>query len=253
MEKYLNINSNGCSIKCKLFSDASFTFDNVVICMHGFSGSKESTAFVKLSEKLLPLKKSTAVIAYDLPCHGADARPNIDLGACELYLSTVIEYARTKLKATHLYACTQSFGGYILLKYIREHGDPFEKAVLRCPAVTMHRLITETIISADDIKKLNKTKSVMAGFDKKIKVTKKFIDELKANDITAFDFSGFGDDLLIIHGTNDETVPFDDVKRFADGNAIPFIATDGADHRYKSPVHMSSFVNAAYAHFFGDR
>lgn len=249
MEKYLNINGNGCSIKCKLFSNGAFSFENVVICCHGFSGNKESTAFKKLAEKILPLSKSTAIIAYDLPCHGEDARPNIDLNACELYLTTLIDYARTKLKAANFYACCTSFGGYILLNYIHSHGNPFKKAVLRCPAVTMHKLITETIISADDMKKLNKTKSAMAGFDKKIKVTKKFIDELEVNDINAYDFSSFKNDLLIIHGTDDDIVPFDVVKQFAMDNQIPFIATAGADHRYKNPVHMSCFVNSAYEHF----
>ncbi len=251
LEKHFSINSNGCSIKCKLYSNGEFTFDNVVICCHGFAGNKESTAFAKLAEKTLALNNSTAFIAYDLPSHGEDARPNIDLDACGLYLNTVTDYARTKLKAVNMYACCTSFSGYILLKYIHEHGNPFKKAVLRCPAVTIYRLMNETILSSDDLVKLKKTKCVTVGFERKIKVTKKFMDELEANDVTSYSFAEFADDLLIIHGTGDKTVPFEYVSDFAENNGIPLFAIEGADHRYKDPAHMSSFVNAAYKHFFG--
>ena len=81
MEKHFDINQQGFSIRCKLFvkdSDKNTrTFSNVVLVTHGFGSSKETAGTVKFAEHLTSKYKGYAVIAFDWPCHGADARKKL--------------------------------------------------------------------------------------------------------------------------------------------------------------------------------
>ena len=62
------------------------------------------------------------------------------------------------------------------------------------------------------------------------------MDSLAENDIMQYDFSAFADSMLIMHGTRDETVPIDAVRRFAEKNDLMLIEINGADHMFKDPA-----------------
>ena len=96
----------------------------------------------------------------------------------------------------------------------------------------------------------NEGKPILVGFDRKIKVTQAFLDELKAADITQRDFTRLADDILILHGTKDEVVPFDSSKAFAEKNSIRFIPVENADHRFKNPLTMDAAIKEI-EEFFG--
>ena len=126
-----------------------------------------------------------------------------------------------------------------MLKYISEHGNPFQKIALRCPAVNMYDVLTNTIMQNDEYDRIMKGKDVLVGFDRKITITRSFLEDLKANDIRERDYLAYADDLLIMHGTSDEVVPFQAGREFAENQLIDFIPVQGADHRFQNPVHMS--------------
>ena len=84
-----------------------------------------------------------------------------------------------------------------------------------------------------------KGKDVQVGFDRKILVTRAFLEELAANDIRTRDYLDWAEDMLILHGTKDEVVPFEDSRKFADDQLIEFIPVEGADHRFQNPVLLS--------------
>ena len=157
---------------------------------------------------------------------------------------------KARYGANELYAYATSFGGYLVLKYISEHGNPFKKIVLRCPAVDMYDVLTRSIMKSDEFDRIEKGKDVLVGFDRKIVVTKSLLEALKANDIRERDYLEYAEDILILHGTADEVVPFDDSKTFAENNVIEFIPVEGADHRFQNPTHMS-LANKHAMEFFG--
>ncbi len=137
MAKYLDINENGCSIRCKLYCTDPRAVRRVIVFCHGFGGHKDNKAAETFAEHAVAKRKGTAVIAFDWPCHGSDARKNLLLEDCDTYLTTVIAYVRERFATDELYAYGTSFGGYLLLKYLSEHGNPFRKVALRCPAINM--------------------------------------------------------------------------------------------------------------------
>ena len=237
MEKYFSINESGRSVRCKLYCAEPKSVRRVLVCCHGFTGHKDNNAAQKMADYLLRKYKDFGVITFDLPAHGDDARNKLSLVDCDIYIRLVCEYAASRFKTKELYGYATSFGGYLMLKYINEHGSPFLKLALRCPAVNMHAVFTG-LMPEDDLRMIMRNKPVMAGFDRKVRVTREFVEELEREDISCRDFSGFSDSLIILQGTKDEIVSFDFVRDFAEKNSIEFIPVEGADHRFQDPRKM---------------
>ena len=236
MEKYFDINESGCSIRCKIYCINMREIRSVVVYGHGFCGHKDNNVAAKFATALLKKHKDSALLAFDWPCHGEDGRKKLVLDECFEYLSLVIDYAKRELHAEKLYMYATSFGGYLTLKYIHDNGTPFGKIILRCPAVNMYDVLLASVMKEDEIAKVMKGKDVEVGFDRKIKISREFLEQLKDADISDLDFIDFAEDILIIHGTKDELVSFDFVRDFADRNIIEFVPIENADHRFMNPT-----------------
>ena len=115
----------------------------------------------------------------------------------------------------------------------------------------MYDVLTRTIMKSDEYDRILKGKDILIGFDRKVLVTRALLESLKECDVRRADFLDFADDILIIHGTADEVVPFASSRDFADENLIEFIPVEGADHRFQKPDHMS--LANKYAMEFFDR
>ena len=241
-ESYFSINEEGYSIRCKLYGSGSRTYSRMVIFGHGFGGHKDNRAAEKFSNKLLSKVKDIAVVIFDLPCHGDDARKNLRLDTCNQYLSIVIRYVKEKYEVKELYGNATSFGGYLFLKYIHENGNPFKAVTLRCPAIKMYEVISAVILSEEDKHLLTKGKPVLAGFDRLVKIENDFLEDLKNHDISHNDYKDVADSLLIIQGTKDEIVPPQDVFDFASANDILCIRVENADHRFTEPTKMNEVI-----------
>ena len=113
----------------------------------------------------------------------------------------------------------------------------------------MFEVLSDSIMTPAEQKALSRNKPVAVGFDRKINITRQFLEDLKAEDIREFDFHGFSDDIIIIHGTKDEVVPFDASKAFAGQNDILFVPIDGADHRFMDPKKMDSAIKEIVGFF----
>ena len=243
MEKYFTINEEKRSIRCKIICGDLSATDDIVIFGHGFGGHKDNRAAARLGARLIEKNKRSALITFDWPCHGEDARKTLTLEDCADYLRLVTAYARGHCRAKRLFGCATSFGGYLYLKAIGDGFDPFEKTALRCPAVNMYEALTTNILTDDERAKMMKGKPVEAGFDRKVRIEPNFLEELKKNDITKTDYLESAEKLLILHGTKDEIISFEAVRRFADDNLIEFVPVLNADHRFSDPKIMDLAVN----------
>jgi len=252
MYKYYEINAPGHNVRCKVYYKERAVADNAVIFCTGFAGHKDNRAAEVFAEKALSKQKNLIVVVFNWPAHGDDVKKKLDLKDCDTYLDLVISDAKTRFGVQKLYSYTTSFGGYLVLKYISEHGNPFQKIAIRCPGVDMYDVLTRTIIRNDELDRIMKGKDVLVGFDRKIVVSRSLLDELKTNDIRQRDFLEWADSILILHGTADEVVPFDSSKAFAEDNLIEFIPVEKADHRFQNPTHMS-LANKYVMEFFGFR
>ncbi len=250
MQKYFEINEKGHNIRCKMYYSDLKKAEKAVIFGIGFSGHKDNNAAAVFAEKALSKRKDLMVVVFNWPGHGDDVKKKITLEDCETYLELVLNTVTTEYGISELYGYATSFGGYLFLKYISEHGSPFRKTALRCPAVDMFDVITKNIMQSDDYEKAMKGKEIKVGFERKVNVTGEFLESLKEADLRKKDFMDYADDILIIHGTADEVVPFGDSVTFAEESLLEFIPMEGADHRFHNPQHMS-LANKYVMEFFG--
>ena len=244
MGKHFDINEAGCSIRCGIYANQIRGVRSAVIFGHGFGGHKDNRAAEKFAGKYLAKHKDGAVITFDWPCHGEDGRKNLVLSDCDTYLTEVLRYAKETLGADPVYGYATSFGGFLFLKYIAEHGMPFRRMVLRCPAVNMYDSLRTRIMKEDDHEKIAKGKPVLVGFDRKVRITQTFLEELKDADITKNEYFDCADDILILHGTKDEVIPFEAARQFAEDNVIEFMPVENADHRFTDPKTMDLAIHA---------
>ena len=245
---YFEINTKANNIRCKIYYREKGIHEKAVIFCTGFAGHKDNGAAKTFAEKLLS-KKDTAVIVFNWPAHGDDVKKKLVLSDCDTYLDLVIREAQNKFGVRELYAYATSFGGYLVLKYISEHENPFRKIALRCPAVNMLEVLVDNIMKNDEYDRIMKGKDIQVGFDRKIIVTRSLLEDFKTNDIRQREYLEYAEDILILHGTADEIVPFDAGKEFAENNLIEFIPVQGADHRFQNSVHMS-LANKYVMEFF---
>ena len=237
MEKYYNINAEGCSIRCKLYAD-TMQPERMIVYGHGFCGHKGTKAAEHFAARLLEKNRGSALLCFDWPCHGEDVRKVLRLEDCDRYLRLVVEDLRSRFAPARLDGYATSFGGYLFLKSLSEGFSPFAKIALRCPAVCMYRVLSSAIMDEEGLRQLERGKSVPVGFDRKIAVDRIFLESLREADLTRRDFLPWADDILILHGTADEIVPFADVRQFAEDNVIDFVPVEGADHRFQHPKAM---------------
>ena len=250
MEHYFNVNAGGCSIRCKLYSDEKQDIRSVVLFGHGFGGHKDNKAAERFARHLLEKNKNVAVVTFNWPCHGDDVRKKLRLEDCRAYLEQLVAWLRQKYRNPALYAYATSFGGYLVLEYISEKGNPFEKIALRCPAVNMFEVLSGAIMTEENRRLLDKGKPALVGFDRKIEIDSRFLADLKSADIQQRSYRDWAKTLLILHGTADEIVPIEASRAFAEENGIAFEPVEGADHRFQNPKHMDAAISRIAA-FFG--
>lgn len=249
MGSYFDINEQGCSIRCKLYCTDARAVQRAIVYCHGFGGHKDTKAAETFAARAVSKRKGTAVVCFDWPCHGSDARKNLLLEDCDEYLGIVVDWCRQRFETDELYAYGTSFGGYLLLKYLSEHGNPFRRVALRCPAIAMESTLLGVIATEDDLARLRAGKPVLMGFDRKVKVGPAFVEGVRQADIREREFFDYADDLLIIHGTADEIVPLEDSRAFADDNVIELVPIEGADHRFHDPKKMDAAIARIIAFF----
>ena len=232
-------------------ADASFPFfRRILLFCHGFAGHRDNAMAQKLAGRILEKHDDAALLIFNWPGHGDDAHAGISLADCDAYLRIVLDYIQNTLCPEILDVSATSFGGYLVLKYISDHGvNPFRRICLRCPAVVMYRTLTETILTAGELQTLRAGGQVPSGFDRKTMLSRAFLDSLRDNDITIRDFRPFAGSMCIAQGTKDELVPYEAVQSFANRNGIRLVTVEEADHRFTDPAKMD-LVLRTFLQFF---
>jgi len=240
MEKYFDINESGHSIRCRLYCNEPRNFSKIIVCGHGFAGHKDNKATQIFAQTVLSKKKDVAVLAFDWPAHGEDVKKKLLLSDCNAYLGIITEYCKNQLGAKDLKGYANSFGAFVFLDYFAKNSNPFSKTALRSPAIPLYESLHTKIMTKENMEELKKGRATMVGFDRKTAITQEYIDEVKASDVRNNEYIDEFEKILIVHGTEDEIIDFDAVKKFADDNLIEFIPIEGGDHRFSRPAAMGN-------------
>ena len=167
------------TIKCKAFlpDDSVKMF---VLGVHGFAGDKESSMLFELAKVLVP--EGGAVLCFDFPAHGDSPTDENKLTVenCKTDLLVAAKWAEKTYPVAKKFVFATSLGGYIsLLSCDNLTGY---KMILRAPAVTMPKVLLESVLNVTD-KQFKKKGVIECGFERRIRLPYSFYENLVCYDV----------------------------------------------------------------------
>ena len=231
--------SRAYEIRCKLFEPEDSHIKHIIIGVHGFAGDKDSSMLKKLAEHCAPY--GMGLLCFDFPAHGSSPvnEELLTVENCKQDLHAVISYAQRRYPHSAISIFATSFGGYITL--LCSHSFPAYPLVLRAPAVTMPKLLLETVlhITGEQFKQMG---TVKCGFERPILLPYGFLEELEQQqDLYT---KPLHQPTLILHGDRDDIVPPEDISRYADlQSSVTLRIIPGADHRFKNGGEMETIIS----------
>lgn len=209
----------------------------MIIAVHGMGSNKDGPVLTALA----PILKQNKIglISLDLPGHGTRVGEDISVEGCLGSIRDVEEYVR-KIYKGRIVLKGSSFGGWLLLRYLRNNTRDYHKAILRVPAIRQYNKWKERF--PDHIEELESGKSVYRdGRSGKIEIapelfreytSEEFFDSLDKKDIKC--------DVKIIYGTEDRIVNNQNIFKMAEEMGWDLYAIDGADHFFARPCDIEA-------------
>ena len=235
---------NGYGIPCELSIP-----DNpkmIIVAMHGFCGDKESSCIKLLEERAN--KVGIGLIRFDWPGHGESETDgfNFRVENCLRDLESVVGYLKEHYLDAELVAFATSFGGYITLLYNYYHKDTFSHIILRSPAIKMHEVVSNSILNSEIRKELAEKGFFIYGFERKMEITSELLGDLERFDLLNLYEGEKLENVSIIHGTEDDLVPFENSESFASQHGCQLNPVYGADHRYKKDGELEKVMEITF-------
>jgi hypothetical protein len=223
----------------------------IVIISHGFGSSKESPTAKTISAALTECGIGT--YSFDFPAHGDSPVDGgmLRIANCLEDIAAVEAHVREQMPETEIAYFSSSFGAYINLIYLATRKHSGRRSFLRCAAVDMPEIFRRST-TQEHYAQMEAQGYIMldSGYARPLKITRGFISDLNANDVFKLYRSGMAE-LAMVHGTADETAPFNDARRFAKQFGAALTEVEGADHRFLIPGGMDRVVDAAVKFFTG--
>lgn len=216
---------------------------SVIIAMHGFCGDKESSCISALEEKANNV--GIGLVKFDWPGHGESevTGDQLTINNCLSDINSVVKHIKRVSPQAKIIAFATSFGGYLALLYHYYNRGVFDKLILRSPAINMYNTLQSGILKEDDISQIKHNGFIKYGFERDLKITKEFLDDLRNNDVNKLYKNLRLPKVSIIHGTDDDLVLFKESELFSEEHGCKLYPIKGADHRYKKPGELDKVID----------
>ena len=226
MENFSILKTSGSRVSCD--REIPEHPKGIVIAIHGFASSKESSTY-RLLLKRLP-EAGLGVICMDLPGHGSQESLEESLripGALES-IEAVEQYALQEYPGSEIFYFASSFGAYLTGLYISTKEHAGRKAFWRSAAVNMPDLFRLENPTEKE-KQLLEDLKTKGYFDtdstqhNPVRITREMYSDLMENDLfEVFDPDRFGEHrVAMAHGRKDAVINPEAAERFADRFEIP--------------------------------
>ena len=254
--KYFDIlKSDGSRVSC--VREMPDPLKGIVIAIHGFTSSKESSTYRRLLKRLPAA--GFGVICIDLPGHGTgeSSKEILSIHGALDSIGAAEQEALREHPGCRIYYFGSSFGAYLIGLYIstREHAG--RKAFWRSAAVNMPELFHKEHPTAKEEQWLKDLElkgyfdAEMDG-DRPVRVTKAFYDELLQNDLfERFDKERFGEhQIAMAHGKKDAVICPEAAEKFAEKFRIPITWFPNDGHSLSSDsTTPDQVIDLAISHF----
>lgn len=241
MERTAILTHGMMQIPCRIYEPGFSDVDQVIIGLHGFGGSKDSSVLAAVADEMFFYR--TATITFDFPGHGDSTVPGRDLTlrSCLESLLAVADYARELYPHVEKFGIfASSFGAYVALlamdDLVEKLGRP--KIVLRAPAVRMNKTFLK--VARIDEASLLKKGRVVCGYERKMEIPYSFYEDLLKNNCVA----DYDMPMMILKAELDDLVEAEDVEFFRLLNGKSCLVTiPGAGHRFDHEGEMDMIVD----------
>ena len=234
--EYFNIKKkNGSMVSCvKEIPDRP---EAVVIAVHGFTSSKESSTYRMLLDRLP--RAGLGMIGIDLPGHGTQesAKELLRIPGALDSIAAAENYAVREYPGLEICYFASSFGAYLTGLYIstREHAG--RKLFWRSAAVNMPELFHKEMPTEEEKEMLEslRTKGYFdtnMDLNQSVRITTDMYDDLLRNDLfEVFNADRYGKhQIAMAHGREDDVIDPAAAERFALKFGIPVTWFPGEGH-----------------------
>ncbi len=211
----------------------------VCLIFHGFTGNKTGTKFSYVSLARLLESSGIGTLRMDFLGSGES-----DLYFKDMTFDDELSCARVLLEevkkmdnVTEIYVLGHSMGGCIASELAKLYPEDIKKLVLWAPAFNLPNALSYLIGNQDkqDIYDHN-------GFE----ISHQFVEDILSRDFYK-DLNLYKNQLLIIHGTKDVTVPYRISERYLKEFHNPiFYPIENGSHNYDSVDHIKKVIKLSF-------
>lgn len=200
----------------------------VCIIFHGFTGQKTGTKFSYVQLARMLEAKGIATFRFDFLGSGESDLNFKDMTfKDELACARIILEETLKMEnCTEVYLLGHSMGGAVASELAKLYPDVIKKMVLWAPAFNLPAALDYLT---------GKMEPNQEGFYDHggFEISQDFVDDILARDFYQ-NLDTYKNDLLVIHGSEDKTVPYDISKIYISkfGKQLQFVTIEGGNHNF---------------------
>ena len=200
----------------------------VCIIFHGFTGQKTGTKFSYVQLARMLEAKGIATFRFDFLGSGESDLNFKDMTfKDELACARIILEETLKMEnCTEVYLLGHSMGGAVASELAKLYPDVIKKMVLWAPAFNLPAALDYLT------GKMEPNQEGLydhGGFE----ISQDFVDDILAHDFYQ-NLDTYKNNLLVIHGSEDKTVPYDISKIYIPkfGKQLQFVTIEGGNHNF---------------------
>lgn len=200
----------------------------VCIIFHGFTGQKTGTKFSYVQLARMLEAKGIATFRFDFLGSGESDLNFKDMTfKDELACARIILEETLKMEnCTEVYLLGHSMGGAVASELAKLYPEVIKKMVLWAPAFNLPAALDYLT---------GKMEPNQEGFYDHggFEISQDFVDDILARDFYQ-NLDTYKNDLLVIHGSEDKTVPYDISKIYIPkfGKQLQFVTIEGGNHNF---------------------
>lgn len=211
----------------------------VCIIFHGFTGSKTGTKFSYVQLSRLLETQGIGTLRMDFLGSGEsdlnfrDMTFDDELSCARIILEEIKKMSST----TDIYVLGHSMGGAIASELAKLYPDDISKLCLWAPAFNLPSAVEyiKGHVPENDFYDHN-------GFQ----ISNDFVEDILSRDFYK-DLDIYKNQLMIIHGTNDQTVPFAISEKYLQGfHNVIFKPIENGSHNYDCLQHIQEVLKYTY-------
>lgn len=227
-----------CDLVVKNFSrDEASKLKTIMIAVHGFSSSRNSFVFAKISPALK--ENNIGLVCFDLPGHGLRKNEKVNVKAC---LDTIkkIEDEIRSFYSGPISLTGASFGGFLILRYLENNKRTYGKVILRAPALEEYDICKNDTLEnwKEMIECLDSGKSYIRN---DMEVETSTLEDYFKFDI--FNHLNIKEDVKLIYCSEDISVSNDNIFKLAKMKNWELFEVQGADHFCRREQDIERITN----------